>query len=267
MFYIVSSPIGNSKDISFRAIEILKNVQFILCEDTRITGKLLTEFNIKAKLLMLNDHNESSMIKDILSMLEDKKDLALMSDAGAPLINDPGFRIVREVIKANHQLTAIPGPSSLIAAIQLAGISAHEFCFLGFFPRKRNQQRAFIDKIKDNGMTAIFFESAKRFKNSLKVLKDFIHEDADITVARELTKKHESLYRGQLKEISESNFIPESELKGEITVVLKILDSKKDIDLTLQEELLSFLSKGDAAKVLSKIYKVPKREIYKKFPK
>lgn len=267
MFYIVSSPIGNSKDISFRAIEILKNVQFILCEDTRITGKLLTEFNIKAKLLMLNDHNESSMIKDILSMLEDKKDLALMSDAGAPLINDPGFRIVREVIKANHQLTAIPGPSSLIAAIQLAGISAHEFCFLGFFPRKRNQQRAFIDKIKDNGMTAVFFESAKRFKNSLKVLKDFIHEDADIAVARELTKKHESLYRGQLKEISESNFIPESELKGEITVVLKILDSKKDIDLTLQEELLSFLSKGDAAKVLSKIYKVPKREIYKKFPK
>ena len=129
MFYIVATPIGNSKDISFRAVEILKKVDFILCEDTRITGKLIAELNIKSHLLKLNDHNEDSMIKKVESLLEHDKDIALVSDAGMPLINDPGFALVRELIRGKHHVTSIPGPSSILTALQLSGISTNEFCF------------------------------------------------------------------------------------------------------------------------------------------
>ena len=123
MFYIVATPIGNSKDISFRAVEILKKVDFILCEDTRITGKLIAELNITSHLIKLNDHNEDSMIKKVVSLLEEGKNIALVSDAGMPLINDPGFALVRDIIKTKHPVTSIPGPSSILTALQLSGLS------------------------------------------------------------------------------------------------------------------------------------------------
>lgn len=267
MFYIVATPIGNSKDISFRAVEILKKVDFILCEDTRITGKLIAELNITSHLLKLNDHNEDSMIKKVVSLLEEGKDIALVSDAGMPLINDPGFALVRDIIKSKHPVTSIPGPSSILTALQLSGISTNEFCFLGYFPRKANKQIEFIKKIKKIGMTAIFFESPKRIINTLNVLKESINENNEIAIARELTKKHESLYRGTLNQIDNLITIPKNEIKGEFTITIKILAKPEEIDLGLQKDLLSFLNKGDAAKVLSKLYKLPKREIYKKFPK
>ena len=267
MFYIVATPIGNSKDISFRAVEILKKVDFILCEDTRITGKLIAELNITSHLLKLNDHNEDSMIKKVVSLLEEGKDIALVSDAGMPLINDPGFALVRDLIKSRQHITSVPGPSSILTALQLSGISANEFCFLGYFPRKANKQIECIKKIKEIGMTAIFFESPKRIINTLNILKENIHENNEIAIARELTKKHESLYRGTLDEIGNLISIPENEVRGEFTIIIKILGKPEEIDLNLQKDLLSFLNKGDAAKVLSKVYKLPKREIYKKFPK
>ena len=267
MFYIVATPIGNSRDISFRAVEILKKVDFILCEDTRITGKLIAELNITSHLLKLNDHNEDSMIKKVVSLLEEDKEIALVSDAGMPLINDPGFALVRELIRGKHHVTSIPGPSSILTALQLSGISTNEFCFLGYFPRKASKQIEFIEKIKEIGMTAIFFESPKRIINTLNILKDNIHENNEIAIARELTKKHESLYRGTLDQINTLIAIPENEVKGEFTLIIKISEKKEEIDLSLQKYLLSFLNKGDAAKVLSKVYKLPKRDIYKKFPK
>ncbi|MEK9649578.1 MAG: 16S rRNA (cytidine(1402)-2'-O)-methyltransferase [Gammaproteobacteria bacterium] len=267
MFYIVASPIGNSKDISLRAIETLGKVQFILCEDTRVTGKLLTNLNIKAKLIKLNDHNEEGMISEVLSMLADGNDLALVSDAGMPLINDPGFKIVRAVIKANHDLTSVPGANSVLTALQLSGIPSNEFCFLGYFPRKTNKQIEFINKIKELNMTTIFFESPKRVISSLRLLKDHINEDVEIVIARELTKEYETLYRGSLLQMNNLIGLLKSALKGEFTIVVGSIENKELFNLDLQEDLLSFLSKGDAAKVLAKIYKIPKREIYKKFPK
>lgn len=214
--FIVATPIGNLKDITFRAIDILKSVDYILCEDTRITAKILNSYNIDKKLAVLNDFNEETRVSTITQDLINGNFIALVSDAGTPLVSDPGFKLVRDAITAGVRVESVPGPSAIIAALSVAGLPTDKFLFLGFLPKKDGKRLDLLKQAKDAvskiKSTIIIYEAPYRVEKTLKQLLD-IFGDTEIVVCRELTKLHEEVYRGK---ISDFNMI----LKGEFIILL-----------------------------------------------
>ncbi len=213
MLYIVSTPIGNLKDITFRAIDILKQVELIAAEDTRQTSKLLKHYDIETKQTSYNDQNKKSKTKLIIDLIKKGKQVALVSDSGTPLISDPGFYLVREALKEEIKIIPIPGPSSPLAALVGSGLPCHNFTFLGFVPKKGKKN--FFEKIKQYDHSVILFESPYRIKKTLTVMSEMIPE-CDVVLARELTKKFEEFIRGKPKEILEKV----DNLKGEIVLIV-----------------------------------------------
>ena len=213
--YIVSTPIGNLKDITIRAIEVLKEVDLILAEDTRRTGKLLKEYNISNKMLSYNDYNKSKRTKEVISLLKENKNVAVVSDAGTPSISDPGFYIVRECIKENIKVIPIPGASALLAGLVGAGLPTDKFEFYGFLPKGPTQKERIFSAIDK---TTVFYESPHRIIKTLKVMNEVIH-DKEIVIARELTKKFEEFIRGTVKDVY--NSLKDKVLKGEIVLIVK----------------------------------------------
>lgn len=215
MLYIISSPIGNLEDITFRAIRILSLVDYILSEDTRKTSILLKKYNIKKPLFSFHKFNERFKEDKIIKDLENKQEIALISDAGTPLISDPGFSLVKKCIEKKIEITSIPGPCSIITALTLSGLNPISFQFLGFFPKKPKDRD--IQKILTFKGISIFFESNKRILKTLKILQK--HEkNLYIVLARELTKKFEECIRGHLDEIL--NIISKKNIKGEIVLLI-----------------------------------------------
>ena len=220
--YIVSTPIGNLKDITLRAIETLKEVDFVLCEDTRVSGNLLNHFEIKKELISLNAFNEKNKIEFIVNRILSNQTAALISDAGTPLISDPGVRLVSACIDKDIEIIPIPGPSALIAAISMSGLPTDAFVFEGFLPQKKGRQTK-LKELAEETRTIVLYESMYRIEKLLKELSEYLPERF-IVVCREITKKFEETWRGFPKDLVES--FPEKISKGEFVVVIAPKDWK-----------------------------------------
>ncbi|OGC38982.1 16S rRNA (cytidine(1402)-2'-O)-methyltransferase, partial [candidate division WWE3 bacterium RBG_13_37_7] len=195
--YIVATPIGNLNDTTFRAIEVLKNVDLILSEDTRETLKVLRHFNMEKPQLSYRDQNHNKILPEIISLLENGKNLALVSDSGTPLISDPGFKLVRELLSKGFKVESIPGPSALISALVVSGLPTDKFAFLGFLPKGLSQQKTILETYGKLDATLIVYESPYRIKKLLETLHAVLG-NRQVCIANELTKLHEKLIHGDL---------------------------------------------------------------------
>jgi len=213
--YIVATPIGNLEDITLRAIRVLKEVDLIACEDTRHTRKLLAYYQISKPTISYHEHNEPERAAELIKKLEAGQSIALVSDAGTPLISDPGFRIVREAVARDLNVVAIPGPSALIAALSASGLPTTEFTFAGFLPPRQTARRARFKQLADANSTLVFYEAPHRIKAALEDAREVLGE-RECVVARELTKLHEEFLRGPLSEI----VIRDAEARGEIVLMI-----------------------------------------------
>ncbi len=214
--YIVSTPIGNLKDITLRALETLKEVNFILCEDTRITSRLLNHYNISKKLISFNAVSEKKKIPNVIERIKSGDNCALVSDAGTPAISDPGVRLISEAIKELIDVVPVPGTSAVITALTISGLPTDSFIFEGFLPQKKGRQKK-LKELAEEKRTIILYESTYRIKKLVDELTDYL-PDRYIVVCRELTKKFEETWRGYPNEIKQ--FIDEKISKGEFVIVL-----------------------------------------------
>jgi 16S rRNA (cytidine1402-2'-O)-methyltransferase len=222
MLYIVSTPIGNLEDITFRAIRILKEVDFIVCEDSRTAGMLLKHYNIEKKqLISYNDYNYKKNTTIIIRLLKDNKNCALISEKGTPCICDPGFRLINECINNNIEISPIPGACALTSALVTSGISLNEFTFIGFIPKSKEKIKKIIISEDLNKRTLIFYESMHRILKTLELLNKLIPEN-NICIAREITKKYEEFNRGKVKDIYNIYLNKKKEqTKGEYVIIIE----------------------------------------------
>ncbi|MEK9779265.1 MAG: 16S rRNA (cytidine(1402)-2'-O)-methyltransferase [Gammaproteobacteria bacterium] len=266
--FIVSTPIGNLEDITYRAVDTLKNVDLILAEDTRHSAKLISHFQISKKLIAFHDHNEKSQYMKIIEKLKDGLNIALISDAGTPLINDPGFNLVRSAKQENINVVPVPGASSPIAALSASGLPADSFTFLGFVPTKDSDRINFLEKLKYSSGTSIFFESPSRILKTTKLIKEIFGSKRNVCLAKEISKIHETIITGDIDEII--HYLEESSdhQKGEFVVLVGGLNYKEiDEKLVLLNEiiphLLKEMSASKAAKLAAKITSLDKDTCYK----
>lgn len=218
-FYIVATPIGNLEDISRRALRVLNEVDLILCEDTRVTKKLLNHFGIQKKTLSYHHHSKTTKINQIIGFLKKGGKLALVCDAGTPGISDPGNKLIEAILKEfdnKIKIVPIPGPSALAASISISGFSMDKFLFLGFLPSKKKRKKIFKEII-DSKYPVVFFESPYKILKTLEELKK-TKRDLKIVVCRELTKIFETIYRGNISEVLEK--IKKDKIKGEFVVII-----------------------------------------------
>lgn len=216
--YLVATPIGNLADITHRAIQVLQHVSLIACEDTRHTQKLLQHYGIKTKTISYHDHNEQQRAAQLIDLLKEGSDVAVVSDAGTPSISDPGFRLVRAAIENEVPVVPVPGPSALISALVAAGLPTDEFFFAGFLPSKLNARRTRLTELKPVPGTLIFYEAPHRLSATLKDAYEILGE-REAVVARELTKLHEEIRRGRLSELA-NHYANEDNARGEIVVLI-----------------------------------------------
>ncbi len=218
--YLVSTPIGNLKDITLRAIDTLSSVDVIACEDTRKTGLLLKKLEIKnnPQLLSYYEENELKRIPEIISLLKSEKSVALVSNAGTPTISDPGFKLVRECIKEGIKIEAIPGASAILSALVISGLSTNKFIFLGFLPKKEGKRRKILEKLEKD-VTTIVYVSPYRLIKRLEELKS-LFGDIEVVVCRELTKIYEEVKRDRISDLL--SYFGKKKIKGELTLCFKI---------------------------------------------
>ena len=266
VLYIVGTPIGNLNDISQRALNILKNVSLVACEDTRQTRKIMNKFNISNKLISFNKHNSSIKIPKIIKDLKEGKSIAIVSDAGMPGICDPGEDIARCVKSEGIDLICIPGACAAITALVSSGLPSSSFVFEGFLPKRQIDREKILLEISTSEKTTIIYESPKRLKKLLKELFEFCGGEREIIVARELTKKFEEHIGDNVNAVVE--FFREKDVIGEITIVVKGI-KKRDLNLdkcTLKKDLHDLINAGlslsAASKYLAKKNGVKKSEIY-----
>ena len=216
--YIVATPIGNLGDMTYRAVDILGSVDYAAVEDTRVSGRLFTSYGINARKVSYFEHNEKSRGPSIIKDLLGGKSVALITDAGTPLISDPGYFLVNLAIENGIDIVPIPGPSSIIAALSISGFPAHSFCFEGYPPRTAGKLIRFFERLKDESRTIVLFETPHRIKKCLTAMLEILG-DRQIFIARELTKKFEEKIRGVLSEVLEK--FENSPAKGEMVVVIR----------------------------------------------
>ena len=264
--YLVGTPIGNLNDISQRALNILKNVSLVACEDTRQTQKIMNKFDISNKLISFNKHNSLIKIPKIVKDLKEGKSIAIVSDAGMPGICDPGEDIARILKSEGIDIICIPGACAAITALVSSGLPSSSFVFEGFLPKRQIDREKILLEISKNEKTTIIYESPKRLKKILEELLEFCGGDREIMVARELTKKFEEHVGDNINEVVE--FFREKDIIGEITIVLKGI-KKRDLNLdkfTMKKDLKDLINAGlslsAASKYLAKKNGLKKSEIY-----
>lgn len=271
ILYLVATPIGNLEDITFRAIRILKEVDLIAAEDTRQTLKLLNYYNISKPLISYHRHNEEIKVEGLIKELKEGKCIALVSDAGTPVISDPGEIIVKKAIKEGIQIVPIPGACALISAIISSGLDTKEFSFYGFLSMNKKIRKDKLQQIKRENKTIILYEAPHKLKTTLKDLKEVI-ENRQVIIAREITKIHEEFIRGSIKEILEQYTEP----KGEHIILIEgnsiIEESDKEKikkQMTIEEKYEYYkkqgIKKNEIIKKIAKEQGVNKNEIYKMF--
>jgi len=217
MLYVVATPIGNLDDISERTIKTLKEVDFILSEDTRTTRKLLSHFKINTELESFHQHSSQDRIDYLLQLLREGNDLALVTESGTPTVSDPGGRLVDQAHKADLEVSPIPGPSALATAASVCGFPMNDFLFLGFPPKKK--RNSFFQEVKESSHSVIIYESPHRIIKTLNDIRDVVDNNTRIFVGRELTKKFESLYRGKVSEVIKQ--VKDAPNKGEYTIIIE----------------------------------------------
>ena len=264
---IVSTPIGNLKDITLRAIETLKSVDLILAEDTRIAKKLLNHFSINNTLESFNDKNEDLKNENLIKDLKEGKNIAIISDAGTPLISDPGFKLIRSAREENIKVTPVPGCTALIAGLSASGISSDKFTFLGFLPRTKIKRRKNLRQLIHKQETLIFFESVHRIGSTIEDMKDLFGQERKAVLCKEITKIYESFIGNNFMEITDYIKEHQDKLKGEFTI---IVEGNRELSIDLQkidkilDILQSQISSKDAIKICSIITGYKKSTIYKR---
>ena len=264
---IVSTPIGNLKDITLRAIETLKSVDLILAEDTRIAKKLLNHFSINNTLESFNDKNEDLKNENLIKDLKEGKNIAIISDAGTPLISDPGFKLIRSAREENIKVTPVPGCTALIAGLSASGISSDKFTFLGFLPRTKIKRRKNLRQLIHKQETLIFFESVHRIGSTIADMKELFGQERKAVLCKEITKIYESFIGNNFMEITDYIKEHQDKLKGEFTI---IVEGNRELTIDLQkidkilDILQSQISSKDAIKICSIITGYKKSTIYKR---
>jgi len=239
---VVATPIGNLRDLSPRAQEALASADVIAAEDTRHTRGLLQSIGVSRPLVSLHTHNETSRVPDLLARLEAGETVALVSDAGTPLLSDPGYELVREAARAGYEVRVLPGPSAITAALAVAGLPTDRFCFEGFLPSRSSERRTQLAALARELRTLVFFEAPHRIEECLADIADVLGAERNAAVARELTKAHETIYRGTVGSLlerakSETNFA-----RGEITLVVQgAAAAEEKVDAQLLERTVSLL--------------------------
>src|SRR5690625_1747240 len=274
IIYVVPTPIGNLEDITFRALKILKEATVIAAEDTRNTKNLLNHFDIHTPLLSYHEHNKESREQQLIERLEKGEKIALVSDAGMPAISDPGYELVQAAIEADQSVVVLPGANAALCALVGSGLSAKEFLFYGFLPRKKKDKEAELARLKPLPATILFYESPYRLKDTLKVLYEQLG-DRDLVIARELTKRFEEYVRGTISELL--SWAENHELKGEFCLVLEGNHESEQQGDTLWWSHLSVddhvthyieeqeISSKEAIKLVATDRKMAKREVYQMF--
>jgi 16S rRNA (cytidine1402-2'-O)-methyltransferase len=267
ILYIVGTPIGNLNDISQRALNILRNVSLVACEDTRQTKKIMNKFNISNKLISFNKHNSSIKIPKIVKDLKGGKSIAIVSDAGMPGICDPGEDITRRVKYEGIDMICIPGACAAITALVSSGLPSSSFIFEGFLPKRQIDRKKILLEISKNQKTTIIYESPKRLKKLLKELLEFCGGEREIVIARELTKKFEEHVGNNIYEVIK--YFDSENVIGEITIVLKGINKNRDLNVdkfSMKKDLKDLINAGlslsAASKYLAKKNGVKKSEIY-----
>lgn len=264
--YLVATPIGNLEDMTFRAIRILQTVDLIAAEDTRHTGKLLQHFQIKTPQLSYHEHNSQQRIPELLSKMSQGKAIALVTDAGMPLISDPGYELVKACVAQGISVVPIPGANAAITALSAAGLATDKFVFEGFLPAKSKERRTHLETIQSETRTIIFYESPHRLRETLQDLGAILGEEREIVLARELTKMHEEFWRGTIN-YAIAHYT-NREPQGEFTLVVagatleKPQLSEAVIKAELQNLLMQGLSRSEASRQLAQQTSLPRRQIY-----
>ena len=266
--YIVGTPIGNLNDLSPRALNILKNVSLIACEDTRQTKKIMSRFQFKNKLTSFNRNNSSIKTSKIINILNSGKSIALVSDAGMPSICDPGEDLIREARTKKLEIICIPGPCAALTALVSSGLPSSKFTFEGFFPKKSSERKKLLSEITKSEKTTILYESPNRLKKLLTELNEYCGGHREIHVYRELTKKFEEHIGNNIKQVIDH--IEGREIKGEITIIIKGIDKNKqktnfdeyELKKELNDLITAGLSLSKASAYLAKRNNITKNKIY-----
>ena len=267
--YLVSTPIGNLKDITLRAIETLKKSTYILCEDTRVSRILLDRYEIKSRLISNHKFNESKNLNKIIDLIKSGETISLVSDAGTPSISDPGSILVNECIRNGIKVTPIPGPSAVISALISSGLSTSSFVFEGFAPKKKGQLETFLKNLQYEMKTIILFESPRRIERLVQMIVKILGPKKKVSLAKELTKKFERVVTDEAKEIHELIKKDETLKKGEIVIMIEGSKEKQSIlvehERVLFEEIKKLNGTKVASKIVSKISSKTSKEIYSIF--
>lgn len=260
--YIVSTPIGNLKDITLRALDVLKEVDLVLAEDTRVSLKLLNHYDIHKPLLSYEKFNEKERVDTIINRLKENQNIALISDAGTPLLSDPGSILVNKVIEEGFNVVAVPGASALLTGLVISGIRTEPFTFLGFLPRKQSEAKKILINYYNRIETLVIYESPLRINDTLNLLYETLG-NRYLVLTRELTKKFETTYRGELKDIKDEIF----DTRGEYVIYVegkleKIIVSDDIILKKMDEYIKKGLLEKDAMKMVAKDLNISKKEVY-----
>ncbi len=271
--YLVPTPIGNLEDMTFRAINILKEVDLIAAEDTRETKKLCNHFEIDTHLISYHEHNKESSGHKILELMKQGKNIALVSDAGMPIISDPGDQLVNEILAENGKVIPLPGANAALTALIASGITPQPFFFFGFLNRQKKEKKKQLEELSKRTETIIFYESPHRLKETLSVMSEILG-DRRICLSRELTKRFEEFIRGSISEAIK--WSEENQIRGEFCLIVEGQDQNDAVpeeewwsSLSLQEHVAHYVKEGssskEAIKQVSKERNVPKRDVYQSY--
>ena len=263
--YLIPTPIGNLDDITVRALKTLETVDFILCEDTRETGKLLSKYNIKKKLVSCHEFNEDKIKSNVVDELSKGMNIGLVTDQGTPIISDPGYIIAREVIRCGYNVISLPGATAFVPALTSSGISPSPFIFYGFLNAKNSKQKSELESLKNLKYTMIFYESVHRIKDTLNNMLE-VFGDRNISINREISKIHEEICRGKISELIDLV----DEMKGEFVIIVEGNNEVVDYsNMSIIEHVKVYVDDGmsekDAIKLVSKERNVAKSIVYKEY--
>lgn len=265
--YVVATPLGNLGDITLRALEVLRGVDVIACEDTRHTRRLLDHYDIRVTLLALHEHNEAAAAEKLLALLSDGKSVALVSDAGTPGVSDPGARAVAALRAAGYPVVPLPGPNAAIAALSASGINDPHFLFYGFLPTRPGTRRAAIERVKPVAAALVFYEAPHRIAETLADLAELLEPQRELVIARELTKLFEQIARMPLAEGPAWLALDDNRRRGEFVLIVSAPPPREDLPpdaLSTLKLLLSELPLGQAVRLAAKISGAPRNALYQR---
>ena len=272
--YLVATPIGNLSDISMRAIETLKNVDIIACEDTRNTIRLLNHFEIKGHLTSYHEYNKIDKAYELCEKVKEGNNIAFVSDAGMPAISDPGYELVDIAYKEGLEVTVVPGASAVVSALAISGISSRRFAFEGFLPADKNEKKEILTELSQESRTLILYEAPHRLLKTLKELFDYMG-DRNIAIVREITKLHEEVLRGKLEDIIADYESEKIAIRGEYVLVIEgksLLEKREERqksfeEISIREHYEKYIAEGmdkkEAMKAVAKDRGIQKRDVYK----